>query len=292
MDALDATIVMHREVHFGGKFSFMLDYYIKEGRGVNPEFEIARIRELETLEHHLNQNLATLLLSGPDVERVAEAKEAYRKLRALYEGKSSPSKKHPRLIADLILCEDDDAADAAVAAAAAEKSAIVPPLMELLRSEDFHDPLFPGYGLAPALAARCLGMIGDKRSIIALFESIGESDFLSDDLALEALKAIGEPAKTFLLKVMHARPLTYDNERAAEALLQFKEDPDVANACFAMLQTLDLKRDQLLATHLALACEGLADPKSRQTFTALAKKESTPSMLRRDIESVIKNWNL
>ncbi len=74
---------------FGGKFDFMLDYYVKEGKGVNPDFEIARIRELQVLETGMQQNLAGVLLSGPDAERVAEAKEAYKKLRDLYEHKRS-----------------------------------------------------------------------------------------------------------------------------------------------------------------------------------------------------------
>jgi HEAT repeat protein len=288
-DDLDVAILMHRDAHFGGKFEFMLDYYEKNGKGTNPDFDIDRIRELQKIEEGLNQNLAATLLSGADAERVAQSKATYKKLRALYEGSPNPKNKLPRLIADLILAEEEEN-DRAIEAVVAEKGAIVPHLMELLRSEDFHDSIFPGYGQAPALATKSLGKIADKRAIIALFETIGESDFFSDDLALEALKAIGEPAKAFLLKVLHSRPITYDNERAAMALLQFKDDPEVPQFCFNMLKELDLKRDVLLATHLILACAGLTDPEVRKEFIALAEKPGIPSMLRQDIKAIAKTW--
>ena len=74
----------------------------------------------------------------------------------------------------------------------------MPALIDLLRNEDFYDPLFPGYGEAPVLAAKCLGLIGDKRAIISLFEAIGEGDFFNEDIILDALHVIGNPARDFL----------------------------------------------------------------------------------------------
>src|SRR5262249_53231399 len=145
----------------------------------------------------------------------------------------------PLLIANLILAEEEEV-EFAMEAVVAEKTAIVPSLISLLRNEEFHDPLFPGYGLAPILAAQCLGQIGDQRAIISLFETIGEFDFFDEEVSLKALSIIGEPAKQFLLRVLHSRPVTVDNEKAAIALLAFKDDPEVASRCLQLLKEIDL----------------------------------------------------
>lgn len=289
-DSTDNAILMHRDVHFGGNFDFMIDYYEKEGKGANPEFELTRIKELQAIERKVNQNLAAVLLSGPDAERIAQAKDAYQKLRKIYETKLSKkvNAHHPKLIADLILSEDEEPFSE-IDAIVAEKNAIVPALLDLVRAEDFYDVLFPGYGFAPGLAVKCLGLIGDRRAIVSLFEATGgESDFIFEDRALAALKAIGDPAKEFLLHVLHARPITYDNERAAVALVQFKEDPKVAHVCLDMLKSLDLKKNSVLATYLILACEGLDSTEDRKDLAALMN--TAPKTLQQDFKIVAGAW--
>src|SRR3984893_18022664 len=99
VDAQDNEILMHRDVHFGGKFDFMLDYYRKEGKGARDEFSPERILYLAGLERQIKQNLAPLLLSGPEAERIAEAKEAYKKLSDIYDVPVQ-KQKYPKLIAD------------------------------------------------------------------------------------------------------------------------------------------------------------------------------------------------
>lgn len=290
-DAIDHSILMHRDVHFGGKFPLMIEYYQKDGKGIYPDFEIARIQKLEEIERNLEQNLAGMLLTGAEAERVAQAKEAYEKLKDLYDPKlnNDAAAQYPRLLADLILSEEEEPENE-ISAIVAEKKAIVPALMELVRAEDFYDPLFPGYGLAPALAAKCLGRIGDKRAITVLFEAIGESDIAFEDLALNALKNIGEPAKEFLMKVLHGRPITYDNERAAICLLQFKDDPEVASICLSILKELDLKQHMVFATYLILACEGLSNEALRKDFIKISNGSNVPKMLQRDFQTIIQHW--
>lgn len=288
-DSLDTQILMHRDAHFGGKFVFMLDYYSKEeGKGINPEFTLQRIGELQRTESHLGQNLSAVMLSGADAEKVARACLAYKNLKSLYEAER-PASRLPRLIADLILSEEEEPEDA-IQAIVAEKSAIVPLLIDLLRSSDFADPLFPGYGHAPALAAVCLGRIGDKRSLISLFEAIGEGDFFNEDLILDALKSIGDPAKEFLLKVVRARPINFDNDRAAIALERFKEDEAVSKACLELLCQEEIRKNSLFSTYLALACEGLTSSSDREQFIGLADEAATSKQLARDIKAMAKNW--
>lgn len=286
--SIDNAILMHRDAHFGGDFATMLDYYQKEGKGVCRDFDLSRIEELSRFEKQIGKDLAATMLSGAEAEKVASARNAYKTLRDVYKIKD-PKNKHPLLIADLILTEDPEATKE-IQAIVSEKGSIVPALIDLVRNEDFHDPLFPGYGLAPALAAKSLGLIGDKRAIIALFETIGEGDFFDENIILEALRAIGEPAKAFLLKVLHGHPINLDNEQAAIALVGFKSDPEVSTACLKILQEIDLAKNLALATYLVLTCEGLSSPKQRQEFLELGKKASTPKSLSQDIAAVAKSW--
>jgi HEAT repeat protein len=288
--SVDNSILMHRDAHFGGSFELMLDYYRKGGKGISQDFEIERIQQLADMEKRTQKNLAAIFLSGGEAEKVAKAKQAYQTLRDLYEI-SRPKKKYPRLIADLILAEDEEEMARAIDSVVAEKGAIVPALVDLLHSDEFYDPLFPGYGQAPDLAAVCLGKIGDKRAIISLFEVIGEGDFYHEDAVLDALKGIGEPAKEFLLKVLHGRPLNQDNERAAIALVYFKNDPDVAATCLKMLQEIDISKNVPLATYLILVCEGLSSKDLKNEFLTLSKQQLIPKILQQDIQAVANAWS-
>jgi hypothetical protein len=288
VDAIDHEILMHRDAHFGGQFSFMLDYYRQEGKGVQPEFELSRIERLAELEGLMKQNLAALFLESQEAQKVAEAREAYKVLRAIYEVKK-PKSSFPQLIADLILAEHGEA-DEEVDAIVAQGSAIVPELIGLLRNDSLHDPLFPGYGQAPDLAVKCLGRIGDKRAIISLFEAVGEGDFFADDQIIKALKLIGKPAQEFLLSVVKGKPLNEDNEKAAIALIAFKDEEEVANTCFDLLQTADVQKDACLPTYLVLACAGLKDPVLRQAFVAASNSSALAPLLRQDMKGIIHSW--
>lgn len=286
--ALDNVILMHRDAHFSGNFALMLDYYRKEGRGVISDIEISRIEELYEMELNQGVNLAAMLLSGSEMEKIARAKQLYKQLRDLYNV-DAKIKSIPLLIAELILAENEDV-DAAIQAVVAEKGNITSALIDLLRSEEFHDPLFPGYGQAATLASECLGLIGDKRAIISLFEEIGSEDFFGEECVLKALHAIGLPAKIFLLNVLKSRPLNDDNERAAIALVKFKDDPEVSEASLKLLNEIDLRQNQVFASYLVFVCEGLVDSDQRQQLLALAEKESTPKMLKADIKAMAKTW--
>lgn len=287
-DAIDETILMHRDAHFGGNFGIMLDYYSRGGKGALPDIECERIALLAEEEKRLGHNLAADLLSARDAERIKGAKKAYERLRELYELKTIKTP-FPLLIADLILSEEE-LPSKEIEAIITHKSAIVPFLIDLLKSEEMYDPLYPGYGHAPHLAAHCLGLIGDKRAIISLFESFGKGDFFDDDIILEALQAIGESAKSFLLKVLQGHPINEDNERAAIALIGFKDDPEVAKTCFSFLKSLDLKKEPSLATYLILACEKLPQETEKLEFEVFAKQPSIPKELHHDFNIIQKLW--
>lgn len=287
-DSLDRDVLMHRDAHFAGNFDIMLDYYSKPNKGVCTDFDLNRILSLQEMERQLGTNLSALLLSGAEAEKVAKSKNSYKTLRSLYENPTK-DKKYALLIADLILSEEEEPQEE-IQAVVREKGAIVRSLIDLLRNEDFHDPLMPGYGKAPLLAAKCLGMIGDKRAIISLFESLGEGDFFDEDIELFALKSIGEPAKEFLLHVVKTRPINADNERAAIGLIQFKDDLKVAETCFQMLKEKEVQKNIPLATYLIMACEHINETPYKQEFIQLASDKNLDKMLAKDILSLSKEW--
>lgn len=287
-DELMVQILMHREVHFSGNFDLMIDYYRNDGKGVCYDFTLEDIVKLKELEKKLNQNLAPLFFSGADAELVKSARESYKVLRALYEDHHS-NDRFAKLIADLILSEEKKP-QKEIEAILKEKQAIIPALIRLVESEEFKNPLFPGYGLAPSFAVECLGLIGDDKAIITLFEQIGREEVFKEEAAIASLKAIGEPAIQFLLKILKGRPVTDDNERAAIAAIHFKDYPLVANACLEMLEDVAVRKHVSFAAYLALGCEGLKDEGKRQKFCALAKESSTPSILEIDFKTVISAW--
>jgi hypothetical protein len=287
-NALDIAILSHRDAHFGGQFGLMLEYYLKEGKGVNVDFDLMRIKELALMEQEMGENLAGVLLTGSDAEKVGKAKDMYKKLKNIYDDKS-PFAKLPQLIADLILSEEEEPQNE-IEAIVQQKGLAVTPLLDIIREEDFYDPLFPGYGLAPALALKCLERIGDKRAIVTLFETIGSGDFFDEDVALKALHAIGEPAKTFLLRVLGGKPINVDNEKAAIALITFKDDPEVSKVCLERLLDPSVQKEIPLSTYLILVCEGLQEKQERATFLSLLEDETFPKVLKQDIKTIAKSW--
>lgn len=288
-DEIDCQILMHRDAHFGGQFATMIQYYENKGKGVSQEFEIKRLYSLAELEMQLQQNLAATILSGAEAEQVGLAKQAYKDLRDLYDNKTKRNH-YPILIANLILSEEEEPAEE-INAILAEGDKITPELLQLVKSEDYSNPLYPGYGQAPVLAAKCLGLIGDKRAIIALFETIGHAhDFFDEDISINALKLIGRPAKEFLMHVVKGKPYNEDNERAAIALGSFNEDPEASITCFELLKELNVKQHPILASYLVLACAGLEHTPYREEFIQFANNPALPKTLQLDILAVTKEW--
>lgn len=282
---IDHEILMHRDAHFEGQFPLMIDYYKKNGKGVVEDFDLERIVYLRDLELELNQNLSLTVLDEEEKTQVEESLKVYELLKTLSHKKVKNSS---ALIADLILSEEEHPS-LIIEALAKMKGDAVKPLIEVIRTENYYDPLFPGYGKAPQIATEILGIIGDKRAIIALFEEINQGDFFNDEIVLKALHAIGRPAEDFLLKVLKGKPYTIDNEKAAQALHLFK-DQKVASICFEMLKTLDLKTNELLASYLVLNCEDLENTPFKNEFIELSKSDKIPKTLKADFQTIIQSW--
>ncbi len=287
-DEISNCILMHRDVHFGGSFPMMIDYYSKDGKGVQDDFSIEHINELYAYEQKLGEDLSSKFLSEYDLKEIELAKSKYFTLRGFYD-KQNQDNKIPRLIADLILSEEEPPIKE-VEALLKEGKKAVEALIELATNRDFYQPLYPGYGFAPLLAIRCLGHIGDIRAIKPLFEMIGIVDFEAEEALIDAFSVMGEQAKDFLVKMLKSTPPTKDNERAIVILLSFPANSEIGEACLKLLENIDITAHLTLANYLVCGCAGITDLMQRERFILLSHHEAWPSEIKNEIHAIIKSW--
>ncbi|HPE84606.1 MAG TPA: HEAT repeat domain-containing protein [Chlamydiales bacterium] len=288
LDAIDMEILMHREAHFGGNFGVMIDYYDQEGVGVMPDFEQKRIRELAHIEKELRQNLADVILPELAHLRVEMSKQLYQDLREVYE--QEPPNPHAVLISNLILSEEEDPQEEMEALIHCGQE-IVPLLIDLISSESFYDPLYPGYGRSPIFAAKILGQIKDETAIPALFQALGQDNFFTDEAIIQAIRAIGDKSKVFLIKALKHQPYSKNNEHAAICLMEFSEDPEIAQTCLELLKDPAVIKRESLATYLVFGCAGLEQDFDRQEFKKIMDGLNEKSELYLEMKSVCSNWN-
>ena len=282
-------ILLHREAHFGGSFELMLEYYQAGGKGIQPDFSLEQIHQFAVLEKQMEKNLAAEMLSGSDAEQISRVREVYRSLREICQDEEAEGS-GARLIADLVLSEGDSETE--IQAIMSAGSAVVDDLIALLRSEEFLNPLFPGYGEAPDLAAICLGRLKSEQAIIPLFEMLGHVPFQTEESVLSALREIGVPSRKFLEQVLGGRPVTQDTQYAAMALVGFKDRAEVAQICFRHL--LDIKDDapEELLFYLLLGCEGLVEPDQRARFALLQEDPALAVAFEQDMASIVREWGM
>ncbi len=286
LDELDLEILMHRDAHFGGNFGIMIEYYENEGVGAMPDFEIDRIIELQAIQDELGEDLSAKLLPMPAFEEITKAKELYQKFQDVYDQKNAGV---ATLISDLILTEDEEPI-AEITAIIEQGEKMVKPLIALIDSTDFYNPLYPGYGRTPAFAAVCLDKIGDPKAIPHLFGALGGENLDLEEIFISSLVAFGEPAKTFLLKRLTGKPLNKDNLNAAIALAFFPLDSEIAKTALTLLHDKNNLTNEAFAPYLICLTEGLTDPTDRKAFEAITKEPSFPKELRLDGETILHSW--
>lgn len=277
-DEQDHLILMHREVHFGGSFSCMLEYYAQDKKGVMEDFSLDRICFLAEAEEKMEKNLAPLLLTGAEAEMVAEAKKAYQKWKKICEEKASL-----HLLANLILSEEE-LPQKIIENVVAHQEKLSDGLIRLIQSKEYYNPLFPGYGKAPELAIHCLSKINTKKAIIPLFEAFEETDFFMEENIKKALKGIGLPAKTFLTTLLQKLPVNQDNERAAIILLAFADDEEVQKLAVELLQSKDFSSQNPFALYLVHLCAKIHDPSLLHTFLSLKDNPNLHKSIKDEVQ--------
>ena len=289
-DEIDHLILMHRDAHFGGDFDVMLNYYESEDSiGIHPDFDPERIGYLAEVEKELGDDLAPLILTGVEAEKVGRSRQAYAKLKEIYEIDPEPHSA-PRLLADLILSEDEEP-ETEIDAVVSQGTSMLSDLFAILKADEFYDPLFPGYGYAPYLAIQCIGKIGDPSGIVPLFESLSKQTIFDELVAVDAMLEIGGSSKDFLLKILKSRPVTQDNSNAAFALTAFAQDPQVAVACLQQLKDPDIQDKPLVRMYLINNCDALKTTPYREEFIQMAQDSQLPSQMRSEMQTLIEEWN-
>lgn len=286
LDTLDLEILMHRDVHFGGSFDVMTTYYEEDGVGIMPDFELDRMYDLKHAEEEFGADLAEAMLPDPAKAQVEEAKKVYLDLRSVYEEDKGEI---PRLISDLILSEEEYP-EREIDEIVRKGPTLVIPLIDLLLADKFYDPLYPGYGRAPILAAQCLEKIGDERAIPPLFQALGQDNFFTDESIIHALISFGEKSKGFLLKRLQQKPTSKDNERAAIALSSFPYDPDIGNGFISVLKDPELIQSKMLALYAACGCSELAEETLREEFLKLLHIPNLNNEIKKEIELISSIW--
>ena len=265
LNTLDLEILMHKDAHFGGSFEMMIDYYEKDGIGVQEDFDIERIKELSLFDK--DGHLAEDVLPDMAKSDVIFAKELYKKFKSCYEGKNLL----PQKLADLILSEDVSPTDEIESLASFKKEAIKP-LTEILLQDHFYNTLNPGYGRAPINAALCLKSINDEEAIPFLFNALGKS-FMVDEAIIDALISFGKKAEDFLCDRLKSVPYTRDNYTAAMALSSFPISDETAQLALYQLEEKETFKHDSYPSYLICICEGLESDESRKQFTQLCTKQ-------------------
>jgi len=282
----DIEILMHRDAHFGGNFSVMLEYYNEDGIGVMPDFEIERIHYLKAAEEALGSNLSVHLMPEAAVALVERSKKMYQDLRAVYEEGGVGV---GQLVSDLILTESEDAKKE-IDALIGNGDVAAKALLNLISSDSFFDPLYPGYGRAPALAARALSKMKYEKAIPFLFTAIGQDNFYIDEEIIQALVSFGTLSKKFLLERLQSKPYSKDNLTAIIALSSFEDDEEIAEIALTLLEDPLTFKHESFAIYLVFTGSNLKNEKNRHRFKAVSHLSHVPASIKNEMEIVIKLW--
>ena len=281
LDELDTEIVMHRNAHFGGSFDAMLEYYKRGGVGAVDDFTPGRIEKLKEM--------------GPDIDamlpeeakiKVQKVKHMYQDLRSLYEKEGDPKK---LLVTDMLLSEDPEPKKE-MDAVVAEKETTYSSLIHMIDSLDFYDPLYPGYGRGPQLAAACLARIGNPEALPHLFNALSYDDFFASEAFLTAIASFGEKAKQFLLEVLGTTPYGKDNDMAASALSSMPIDERVSKKALDLMLNPNFQKHPTFMIYLVLLCSELKMDEDRQIFQNLRKKDF-PKEVHEEMDLILKHFD-
>lgn len=285
LDAVDLDILMHKEAHFGGNFSIMIDYYAENGVGVMPDFELSRIEELQAIERSLGTSLAEHLLPPQAMEQVKLSKKLYHDLRQVY---SAGDKTLGAKLSDLILTEKELPMEE-IQAILKFSTSCFEPLCQLVTNPNLYDPLFPGYGRTPIFAAMALENLQDQRALPYLFSALGQENFFTDDAIIRAIVSFKEEGKNFLLKRLVQEPITKENLHAAMALTTLEDDETVAKVALGMFEREKVRKNENFMRYLIFACSGLKHESDRMKF--IEYRSHLPSqVMQKEMDIVIKNW--
>lgn len=282
LDTIDLEILMHKDAHFGGSYAVMIDYYLEDGLGVQEEFSIERIKELEAFDKE--GNLSEEILPELAKNDVTFSKDLYAKLKNCYEQDDELLQK----LSDLILTESYEPREEIEALSNFHQRA-VKPLLEIIIQDHFYNPLNPGYAKAPINAALTLKKIGDPKAIPYLFNALGKS-FTVDEVLIDTLISFGSAGEEFLQGRLKGTPYTKDNYLAALALSSFAVNDETAKIALSLLEEPSTFSRSSYTSYLICICEGLENDEDRNKFTQIANSSGLKKNLADEMKIILSFW--
>lgn len=281
-------ILMLRESHFRGQFDLMLQSFNNENFiGNNLDIDIQEIEYLEKIEKKLQQNLAPLLLSPSEAERIYKSRLMYENLKKIYLLENEEKDKKSRILADFLLIEFSPF-DKEVDAIVQLKDAIIPDLLNIINNSNFYDPVFPGFGEIPKIAIECLSKINNPKVIPNIFSLLGKENFSDDDLSF-ILSKFNNDAKNFFQKILFSLPITKDHSMAAFCLTHFN-NLETIKFCERLLYIPDYHEDPLLLYYLINIAIQNSNPNLIQYIQEKIYKK-LPKNLQKEIDLIVRDWH-
>ncbi|MCH9612421.1 MAG: hypothetical protein S4CHLAM102_09110 [Chlamydiia bacterium] len=286
LDAISAEIIMQRDVHFGGDFQVMIDYYESDGVGASPDYSIEHIKSLQAQEKESKQNLAESLLPSQAREQVEKFQKLYSDLREVYEEKHI----NPVSIAmsDLILSEEEFP-ESEINTLVDMGERAVKPLEDLMNSTIFHDTLAAGYGIAPRRAAFVLGKIGHPSSLNLLIGCMGKEGYAMDDALIQAISQYGSVAKELVLNKLGSKPISSENVNAAIIASSLPEDEEIAKKALEIFTDKEFIKEPVILQYLVFTMTALEDPKDRARLANCLENPAYSKDLKDEIQLVLRN---
>lgn len=287
-DELHHLILMLRESHFGGHFDLMLKSFRQDNFiGNNLNIDIEEIEYLENIEKQLKQNLAPLILSSQEAERIHQARLMYENLKNIYLIKNKDEDKKSRAIADLLLIEFAPF-DKEINAIIQLKETIVPELLNILNNPNFYDPIFPGFGEIPKIVVTCLSKINHLQTIPYIFSLLGKDGFSDDELSY-VLSRFNDEARKFFQQILSSLPITKDHTKAAFCLTRF-DDLETIQFCEQLLYISEYHEDPLLLYYLINIATQNPNPR---LIRYIQEKifQKLPKNLQKEIDLIVRDWH-
>ncbi len=281
-------ILMLRDAHFRGHFDLMLQSFYNENFiGNNLNIDISEIEYLEKIEKKIQQNLAPLILSANEAERIYKSRLMYENLKKVYFLKNKNNNEKSKILADLLLIEFFPF-DKEVNAVIQLKDDIIPDLLNIINNPNFYDPVFPGFGEIPKIAIECLSKINNPKVIPHIFSLLGKENLSDDDLSF-FLSQFNENAKKFFFKILISLPITKDHSIAAFCLTRFN-DLETIKFCEELLYIPEYHKDPLLLYYLINIV--IQNPNSNLIQYIQEKiYKKLPKNLQKEIDLIVRDWH-
>ena len=261
LDELDVSLLMQKNIHFGGSFQEMLEYYqdvsLLEHRDDIDIDRVSYLKEVEDAGTDLEE-----LLDEQTLEEIEDKKSLYSQIEDQAADSNNPEE---QAIANLILCSEFDVEDEIITAANLGDD-IVPYVLKIIERDDFYSKISPGQGRAPASAIRVLIALRDNSAILLLFSRMFNISTYTEGVFMQYFREFEAETKELIRRMLSGKTWSLDHERALSIATYLSFNQEIADECFAIIKDQSrCPKDEAYQTYLALVSNGDFDfPQNRK----------------------------